>query len=224
MIKKLRYSLILSVLFANIAFASTQSGYLNYSNMYNFKNCNVEKILNNANSSMLKYENATNFADKKFYMDQAMRNYYLVTCIDYSQIDAFTGLGRIYGIYNLDRLAKEYFYKALSINPHNPKANYYFADYFFSENEFIPALTYYKVAYNNGYAQNYMLNYRIGTIYEKLADLISAKKYYKNALSINQNNPMLAEKIRLLDELNYDASQYYLFSKRKLGKGNRRDR
>lgn len=224
MIKKLRYILILSVFIANIAFATTQSGYLNYSNMYNFKNCNVKKILNNANSSMLRFEKATKFTDKKFYLDQAMRNYYLVTLIDYSQIDACIGLGRVYGIMNLDTLANEYFYRALSINSHDAKANFYFAEYFFSENEFIPALAYYKTAYDNGYAKNYTLNYRMGVIYEKLADIVSAKKFYGNALSINENNPILAEKIRLLDELNYDSSQYYLFSRKKLGKGNQRDR
>lgn len=215
MIKKLIYILISLILSANITFAHLHSGYLKYGNMYNFKNCDIKKILNNADLSMQKWEKATNKQDKDFYLDQAMRNYYLASCIDYTQINALTGLGRVYSIMRLDKLAKEYFFRALSIDPYNPKANFYFADYFFNEKDFIKSLFYYKMAYEHGYSKNYMLNYRLGIIYEKLADIETSKKFYKNALVINRNNIILADKIRLLDELNYDASQYYLFSKKK---------
>lgn len=53
----------------------------------------------------------------------------------------------------------------------------------------------------------------MGIIYEKLADIQNAIAYYKRALAIEPNNTELYEKIRLLDDLNYSESQYYLFMK-----------
>ena len=219
MIKKLIYILILSISFANIALATTQRAHISNRNMYDFSHCDIKIIIKNADLSMRKWENATKQADKDFYLEQAMRNYYLATCINYTKIDALTGLARVYTIMDKDKLAKEYYFKALSIDPYNPRANFYFADYYFGENDFIKSLFHYKMAYEHGYSKNFVLNYRLGVIYEKLADLESSKKFYQNALLINRNNSNLAEKIRLLDELNYDTSQYYLFSGKKRARG-----
>ena len=41
----------------------------------------------------------------------------------------------------------------------------------------------------------------------------TAKKYYSRAIALNSTPNQLPDKIRLLDELNYSQSQYYLFSK-----------
>ena len=106
------------------------------------------------------------------------------------------------------RLAKEYFSKAINIEPDNPSANFYFGEFYYTRRDYNRALKYYRIAYNNGYSNKYDINIRLATINEKLADLINAKKFYEISYSIKPDNK-IQEKIQLLNELNYDKSEYY---------------
>jgi len=219
MIKKIIYILILFIVCSNLTFEQTlakpQKAQIQYDNgKYAPNNLNVQKIIQKANVSMLLWEKSLTAEDKKLYLEQAMRNYYLATKINGTIIDANTGLARVYDMMNQDRLAKEYFSKALNLNPYDPKANLYFANFYFTRNDFLKALSYYKIAYERGFSQNYELNYRLGVIYEKIADIETAKIFYIRALYIMPDNTNLADKIRLLDDLNYSESQYYLFNKK----------
>ena len=95
---------------------------------------------------------------------------------------------------------------------YNPKANYYFSNYYFKRTDLLNARFYAKRAYEHGFDQNYELNYGLGSIYEKLADIERSIGFYQNAFRLGANQE-LENKIRLLDELNYNESQYYLFNK-----------
>ena len=98
------------------------------------------------------------------------------------------------------------------MNPQSGKASLYFGNFYYKRNDVLNALKYYKVAYKNGFAKNADLNYKMGEIYEKLADIQTAVAFYAQAQKLKPNEK-LYNKIRLLDELNYSESQYYLFGK-----------
>ncbi|MFA7658191.1 MAG: hypothetical protein WCY19_02025 [Candidatus Gastranaerophilaceae bacterium] len=212
MIKKLIYILILFITFSHPASAQTQNAYLEYSGyQYAFKPGDEAKFLKNANSNILLFEKSTETAERVFYLQEAMRYYFLLSKIKPKSIDAQIGLGRIYDELGLDSYAKKHFFVALDFNNKNPRTNYYLGDFYYRRSDLLEALMYYKKAYANGYSNNYKLNYKMAVIYEKLADIESAKKFYSNTLKITPQNAELGNKIRLLDELNYDKSQYYLF-------------
>lgn len=220
MIKKIIYILILFIICINFlfiqAFAVTQKGQIeNDSDIYAPKNYDVNEVVKSANASMLLWEKSFTDSDKKFFLEKAMRNYYLATKIDGSIIEANIGLARVYDSMKLDRLAKEYFFKARNLDPYNPKTNFYFANFYFTRNDFLKALYYYKYAYEHGFSNNYDTNYQMAVIYEKIADINTAKTFYLKALNLKPTNTTLADKIRLLDDLNYSESQYYLFMRKK---------
>lgn len=223
MIKKIIYILILFIICGNYTFAQTQNAYLEYNGyQYAFKPGDEVKFLKNANTNMQLWEKSKLKSEKAFYLQEAMRYYFLLSRLDPKSVDAQIGLGRVYDEMNLDKFAKEHFFVALNFNNQNPKANFYFANFYYKRNDLINALYYYNASYKCGYSNNYSLNYRLGAIYEKLADIESAKKFYKNALRISRKNRELINKIRLLDELNYSSSQYYLYSES--GKRKKRDK
>lgn len=211
MIKKLIYILILFVFFINSAIAQTQNAYLNYNDsQYAFKSGDKQKFLTNAYVNMLLWEKAQTTEDKSFYQQEAMRYFYLLSKIDSKSIDAQIGLARIYDEYKLDKFAKEHFFIAYDFDNRNPKMNFHFANFYYKRNDLMNALFYYKRAHQYGFSKNYEVNYKLGVIYEKLADIESAKKFYANASKLKPQNQELINKIRLLDELKYDESQYYL--------------
>ena len=214
MIKKLIFIIILFISCADFASAQPQNAHLEYnSSHYSYKNFNLKKVLKTADANMLSFQKSSNQFDQIKYLNLAMKNYFIATKLDKGAIEGDIGLGRVYDAMNLDTLAKEHFYKSINIETYNPKSNFYFGNFYFRRNEFLSALFYYKIAHNNGYSNKYELNYRLGVIYEKLADIETAKLFYKKALRLKPTNVDLYEKIRLLDDLNYGNSQYYLFRK-----------
>lgn len=218
MIKKLTYIIILSIFCANFALAQPKNARIEYNKKPNAKPfgsiyTDAKKVLSTANMNMLLWEKTAKAAEKQFYLEQAMRFYYIAIKIDSSLIDANIGLARVYDMMNLDKLALEYYCKSININPNNAKANLYFGNYYYRRNDVLNALKYYKTAYKNGFSQNFELNYKLGQIYEKLADIQTAIAFYSHGLSLKPQDKELRDKIRLLDELNYAQSQYYLFSK-----------
>lgn len=204
MIKKIIYILILIITYANFALAEPQNGYLEYSGFpYQFKSGDEIKFLKNANKNMQLFEKSQTAVSKIFYLQESMRYYFMLSKANPQSIDAQIGLGRVYDEFKLDRFAKEHFFNAYNLNNHNPKMAYYFANFYYKRKDLLPALAYYNMAYKYGYSKSYYTNYRLGEIYEKLADIKSAKKFYSNAIKLNPKDAELRNKIRLLDELNY---------------------
>lgn len=199
----------------NFAFAETKDAYLRYNGyQYEFKPGDEVKFLKNATNNILLFEKSQKITDRVFYLQEAMRYYFLLSQINPKSVEAQIGLGRVYDEMKLDKYAKEHFFSALNFDNHNPSTNLHFANFYYKRNDLISALYYYKTAYNSGYATNYYLNYRLGNIYEKLADIESAKKFYAIALKLNPKSFELTNKIHQLDRLNYSQSQYYLFHKK----------
>ena len=186
---------ILIILLSNPVMAS-QSGGIEYEDVYtDYSLLNAAQIRNEADAL---------FAKENY--DAAAPKYYLLTKIDNSPVFPLTQLARIYDIKNKDRLAKEYFYRATNIDTNEPYANFYFGEFYFRRDDFKRALRYYKIAYGHGFSNRYDINLRMGTIYEKLADLVNAQKYYSIAA---KTNPQLQEKVNSINALNYDQSEYY---------------
>lgn len=214
MIKKLLYLLILIFFTCGKAFAVTQDVRLEY-NVYGYRFSPGEEkfLLVQAEKNMDAWENSILMINRQYYLKEAMRYYFLLSQADNTSIDAQIGLGRIYDEMNLNKQAKEHFFLAYNMDSLNPKLNLYFGNYYYKRKQLITALYHYKRAYEDGYAKDYCLNCRIGNLYEKLADINSAKEFYVSALKLNPGDIELTKKIRLLDELNYSKSQYYKFGK-----------
>lgn len=214
MIKKIIYILILIINFSSSALPAPQNTSIEY-NIYKyvFKDGDISKFRKNAESNMLMWENSMVTISKAFYLKEALRYYFLLSQADTSSIDAQIGLGRVYDEMKLDKLSQKHFFTAYNMDNSNPKLNLHFGDYYFKRNDLVTAFSYYDTSYKHGYDDNYYLNYRMGVLHEKLGDLESAKKFYKKAVNLDKRHTELANKIRLLDDINYSKSQYYLFGK-----------
>lgn len=214
MIKKLVYILITIIIFSSSTLANTQSGRIsNETFPYQFRTEEEKKCLSKAETYMKLWERAKKPQDKAYYLQNAMRNYFMVTQADKTSINAHIGLGRVYDEMHMDDYAKKHFFIAYNMDYQNPELNYYFADYYRKRNNLTTAIKYYKSSYNNGLSSNYNLNYNMALVYEKLADIENAIKYYSKAYKLNPHAVELAKKIHLLDDLNYSKSQYYLYKK-----------
>lgn len=214
MFKKLIFIIILCICFQGYAFAQVQNAYVEYNGIpYSFKQGDDVKFLKQANLDMLLYDKYQSATERYIYLQDAMRYYFLLEKMNPTSIEAQIGLARVYDELNLDKYAKKHFFNALNFNIQNAKANLYFANFYYKRNDYINALKYYKIAYKYGYSKDYETNLRLGVLYEKLADIEKSQEYYKYALRIKPKNEVLVNKIRLLDELNYGNSQYYLFRK-----------
>lgn len=208
--KKILYLLICLLIFVLPVF-SIEKGSVKYEdNLMDYSVLDGQKILKEADSFFEQYE-ATN--DPK-YLSTAMGKYYIVTKIYPVEIYPMVQLARTYDEKKLDRFAKEYFSICYDINKKDPYLNYYLGDFYYKRNDFKRALRYFKRAYENGYSDYYDLNLKIATIYEKFADLLTAKYYYKKAFSLNQSNTNLKDKALHIDSLNYYNSGYYKHSVR----------
>jgi tetratricopeptide (TPR) repeat protein len=214
MIKKLIYILILIVISAQIVFAQIENAYIDYSGYtYEFAPGDDVKFFNNANKNLVRAEKTKSPTNKQFYLNESMRYYFLLSQINPNSVEAQIGLGRVYDDLKIDKYAQKHFFNAINLDYKNPKANYYFGNYYFARNDFITAQNYYNTAYRFGYIKSYYLNYKLGIISEKLGDIEKAIKYYYFALKLNPKNAALKTKIQSLDDLNYSHSQYYLFRK-----------
>lgn len=203
--------LLLTVCASTRTFAA-QTGYLEYDDVIiDFAKLDRNQLRYEADFYFKKFETVQDKNEKEKNMHTAMGKYYLLTIMPPLDIIPFVQLARLYDADNKSRLAKEYFYKAANIEVNNPFANYYFGEYYYKRCDYKRALNYYTVAYNNGYNNVYDLNLRLGTIYEKFADLVNAKRFYEASYSLNPQNTELQEKIHSLNELNYDKSEYYHF-------------
>lgn len=212
MIKKIIYILILFIISAHIVCAETENAFVEYSGYtYEFAPGDDVKFNNEANKYLIKAEKTKSQVNRQQFLNEAMRYYFLLSQIHPDSVEAQIGLGRVYDDMKLDKYAQKHFYNAINLDARNAKANYFFGDYYFTRNDLINAQSYYNLAYQYGYSQNCRLNFRLGTVYEKLGDIEKSIKYYVFALKLNPKNSALKAKIQSLDELNYSNTQYYLF-------------
>ena len=198
--------LLLNIYFPSIA---SQIGRNDYNcKALNYTSLNPKKIREEAQKDFYLYFKTSDIMQKEKYINSAMNKYYILTQINPSDIDAYIKLGKIYDEKNISKLAENCFYRALNMNKETVMANFYFGDYYYKRSDYKKALYYYKIAYNNGVAKTYDFNLKLAIIYEKLADLSNAKKFYEISYNIKADNK-IGEKIQLLNELNYDKSDYY---------------
>ena len=203
--KKILYIFICFFIFVLPVF-SVEKGSVKYEdNLMDYSVLDGQKILQEADSFFEKYEMTK---DPK-YLSTAMGKYYIVTKIFPVEIYPMVQLARTYDEKKLDRFAKEYFSICYDINKKDPYLNYYMGDFYYKRNDFKRALRYFKRAYENGYGEYYDLNLKIATIYEKFADLLTAKYYYEKAFSLDQSNTNLKDKALQIESLNYENSGYY---------------
>ncbi len=165
---------------------------------------NSQEVLAEADMFFEKYEEANEIK----YLTTAMAKYYILTRINPTDIYSTIQLARTYDIVKNDKQAKKYFNIALDINKKDADLNYYFAEFYYTRNDYKRALKYYKKAYDNGYSDDYDANLKIATIYEKFADLVKAQYYYEKTNSIKKTQ-RLDKKINNIKKLNYDKSEYY---------------
>lgn len=190
--------------------AVLQKGGLEYDdNRFDYSALDTRKLINEGNQ----YFDSALKAARKYERNEAFANamgkYYLVTKADEKNVYAITQIARIHALRNEPRYAKQNFYKAVGIEPDNSYANFYFGEFYFNGKDYNRALPYYIKAYRNNYANSYILNYRLGIIYEKLADLEKSKFYYEKALKLNPGDDNLKSKIQTINNLNYGKSEYY---------------
>lgn len=216
MIKKIIILLIMFVMFNAKALAQTQSGAINTDvQKYDFLPGEDIKFKKSAEHNLKMAQNSIEAEKKVFYLRESMRYYFMYSQIRPDNIDAYIGLGRVYDELNFDKYAKKNFYFAYNLNKNNPFLNYFFGEYYYKRNDLLNALSYYTSAYNRGLSSDFALNKRLAEIYEKIADIETAKTFYSKASKINPKDSDLKNKIRLLDELNYSQTQYYLFEGKK---------
>lgn len=185
---------------------SIEKGSVKYEdNLMDYSILDGQKILTEADSFFERYETTRDPKD----LSTAMGKYYIVTKIYPVEIYPMVQLARTYDEKKLDRFAKQYFSICYDIDKKDPYLNYYMGDFYYKRNDFKRALRYFKRAYENGYGEYYDLNLKIATIYEKFADLLTAKYYYEKAFSLDQSNTNLKDKALQIESLNYENSGYY---------------
>jgi len=162
-----------------------------------------------------KAQQSSDNTEKKFFLQQAAGEYFLLSQINKKSLYPIVQLARIYDYSDKNRYSKAYFYQALRIDKLNPATNYFFGDYYYKREEYHKALLYYNTAFENGYKENYDVLLKMAIMYEKLGDLLRANQYYKKAFLIKPNNEDIPDKIRLLEGLNYKSTGYYDIQKRK---------
>lgn len=201
-----KFLLLVFLLALSLPSFAVQKGSVEYDGvMVDYSVLNGAEILKQADVNFEKY--GTN-SDPKM-LSTAMAQYYIATKINPQDLYSIVQLARTYDESGLDKYAKEYFSRGISMHKDDAYLNYYYGDFYYKRNLYRRALKLFKRAYNNGYEKNYDINLKIATIYEKLADLKSAKYYYDKAYSINPSVSMLKDKVMQIESLNYDKSDYY---------------
>ncbi len=196
-------------IFCFLFFNTSALADINYDKFIDYSKLNPETYLKDARIDMA-LADKTQLQDEKFiYLDRAIRNYYLVTKIDGNNMEANVGLAKCYEFIGEKKLALRYINTAMDIDKFNPNLNYYLGDYYYRAERYRKSLEHYLMAMDYGFYES-QIELKLAKLYEKLADLKMAKAHYKNALRFDPKNEELKEKIRILDELKYENSQYYL--------------
>ena len=131
----------------------------------------------------------------------ALRDYYIVLKVSPKDIHSLNRTAYIYDLEDKNNLSKSFFAQSMNLDENNPETNYLVGDYFYKRRDFKRGLRYFTKAYENGY-NDYDINYKLGTIYEKLGDLCNAKRFYEYAYRIDNSKSFLGDKIKNMPEEN----------------------
>lgn len=150
---------------------------------------------------------ATTKEDIEKYTTYALGAYKLLFDAKPDNINYCLKIAKLYDKNNKDRYAKEYYYRAITLNSSSAQPYEGFGDFYFTRANYRRALKYYIQAYNNdNNIQN--VNNRLGIIYTKLGDTDAALKFTQKSPTPSQNTNN-SDKIRLLEELNSSNAVYY---------------
>ena len=75
--------------------------------------------------------------------------------------------------------------------------------------EYVKALDLFKIAYDNGLSNNYDVNLKLATIYEKVGDFELAKKFYSTASTLESNNITFQNNLKNINELELNKNKYF---------------
>lgn len=186
------------------------NGRLEYNNQsYSF--VNGAAVRKEADKLFTDAFNSLNEVERDKYYSRAMQKYFILSKAMPDDAYAYVQIARIHDELGRDKLAKQYYFMASNLDSTNPYANYYFAEYLSKNAKYNKALKYYLTAYNNGYQNNYYANLKLADIYKRLGDLKKSKEFYTKTYKINPSNQELNEKIKSIDSLNSEESEYYHF-------------
>lgn len=150
---------------------------------------------------------ATTKEDVDKYTTYALGAYKLLFDAKPDNINYCLKIAELYDKNGKNRYAKEYYYRAITLNPDSALPFEGFGNFYFSRADYRRALKQYIQAYNrDSNIQN--VNNRLGIIYTKLGDTDAALKFTKQG-STNSKNMDTSNKIRLLEELNSSNAVYY---------------
>ena len=141
-------------------------------------------------------------------LDEAYLNYYKASEIR-PTASAFLGMGIIFIEKGKMNQAKHYLYKAYSADESDAITNYYLAKFYFYEGNYLRALSFYKQSYENGLAENYDVNLKLGIIYEKVGDIGLAKQHYKIAYILNPQDKYAHTRLSCLETSNVQETTLY---------------
>lgn len=175
-------------------------------NLSSYNKTYAENIsyLNKGNQHFEQYVNTQN----KQELENAYFNYYKASQTT-PCASSFLGMGMVFIEKDMYSRAKIYLYKAYNIDENDAATNYYLGKFYFKNEEFVKALDFYTRAFELGLSDNYDLNLKIATIYEKVGDFEQAKNYYETAQNLNPADTSLKNKSQYLDNLNANKIKYF---------------
>lgn len=166
-------------------------------------------VLKNADECFNNALTETNIDKRNYYLKDAASGYYVLTKAKVGDIYPIIQLARTYDFQGKDKYARGAFETALGINPNDKLVNYYYGDYYYYRSEFGRALRYYRIAFENGMEFTSGNTKKMAIIYEKLGDLYKANVYYKRAFLKDIKDTKTADKIREIEKIKYNNSDYY---------------
>lgn len=146
---------------------------------------------------------------RKTYLQKASGEYFILTKIEPQNIYPLVQMARVYDYEKQNSYAKAYFFRALKIDKKDAATNYYFGEFYYTREEYIKALYFYNVAFENGFKENFNVLVKMAIMYEKLGDLVRANQYYKKAFLVQPDNPIIPDIIREIENLRYQNTGYY---------------
>lgn len=164
--------------------------YSYYPNKYSISDTSF--LIKQANDNLRLYELAEEPDKKAKYLKQALRDFYICSKVDASNIDAHIGLGKIYDEMGIDKYAKMEFNFAYNIDNKNPKLNYRYGDFYYKRRQLSLAQLYFERAYSLGYSKNIDLNVKMSKAYIKLAQPQKAEEHLKIANELTKDKVKLA--------------------------------
>jgi len=144
----------------------------------------------------------------KELLDKAYLNYYKASETAPSA-SSYLGMGMVFIEKKMNARAKKYLYKAYSIDENDATANYYLAKFSYENEDYLKALEFYKKAYANGLSGNYDVNYKLGSIYEKVGDISKARIFYHSALALYPDSSEVKSRLHALEVLDSNRSKYF---------------